>query len=209
MSNKTILKARGTAKFPWLNRPDTKFNLEGDFKVDVVLTPDEAQPLIDRLEAMQAEALKEAQAKKKGKRVKQADLPIQPELDEDGEETGNFVLRTKMKASGVSKKTGKPWSRKLPLFDAQGTPTNVRVGGGSEIIVAFEPSAYDSSSVGVGVTLRMEAVQVITLREGGGASSSSFGFGSVEGGFVASDEDNAGEPDTEAPQAEDEDGYDF
>ncbi|MCH2199767.1 MAG: hypothetical protein MK081_13390 [Flavobacteriales bacterium] len=182
------LQARGRAVFPKLNEPDTKFNPEGIFTTKLILSPEVADPLIAKLEAMQAEAVKKAQAKKKGKRVKQQDLPIQPAYDEDGNETGDYELKTKMKASGVSNKTGNPWTRKLPLFDSTGKPTNVQVGGGSEIICAMEASAYDSASIGVGVTLRLEAVQVVNLAAGGSRSASDFAFGSVEGGFVSTDE---------------------
>lgn len=199
-----MIKARGRAVFPKLNEPDTKFNPEGVYTTKLIMTPEEAEPLLAQLERMQDDAVKKAQAKKKGKRVKTQDLPIQPEYDEEGNETGNFELKTKMKASGVSQKTGKPWTRKLPLFDAQGNPTNVRVGGGSEIIVAMEPSAYDSASIGVGVTLRLEAVQVISLASGGGRDASGFGFGAVEGGFVSSGEDEV----APASDVEDEEGAD-
>ena len=199
------MQARGIAVFPRLNEPDTKFDAAGVYSTRLRMTADAAAPLLSRLEKMQEAAVAEAQAEKKGKRVKQQDLPIEPELDEDGNETGNFILKAKMKASGVSKKTGKPWSRKFPLFDSNGQPTNVNVGGGSEIVIAFEPSAYNSASIGVGVTLRLEAAQVIRVA-GMGQSSGNFGFAAVEGGFV----DEGDVPTGEEPVVTDSaDDYEF
>ena len=72
----------------------------------------------------------------------------------------------------------------------------------------MEPSAYDSASIGVGVTLRLEAVQVISLASGGGRDASGFGFGAVEGGFVSSGEDEVA-PTSDVEDEEGADEYEF
>lgn len=206
MSN--IMKVRGIARYPHLNEADTKFDDAGVFKTDLILDQETGAPIEARFEKMRAAQMAETQKKLKGKKAKEADLPIQPEYDDEGNETGNYVLRVKMKASGIVKKTGRAWSRKLPLFDAAGNPSSARVGGGSEIIAAFEPSAWANPKGECSVTCRLEAIQIIRLSEGGGASASRFGFGAVEGGYVAADADSA---DT-SPEADDEadtEDYDF
>ena len=195
------VQIRGIAKVPHLNDPDTKFDDAGVFKTDLVVAADVAEPLIARFEKMQAAKMDEYQKEKKGKRAKAADLPIQPELDEDGNETGSYIVRVKMKASGISKKTGKAWSRQLPLFDSVGNPTSARVGGGSDIIVAVEPASWSNPKGECSVTLRLEAVQVIRASGGGGRSAGAFGFGAVEGGFVASEDEEAAP--AAAPASED------
>ena len=206
MSN--IMKVRGTARYPHLNEADTKFDDAGVFKTDLILDQETGAPIEVRFEKMRAAQMAETQKKLKGKKAKEADLPIQPEYDDEGNETGNYVLRVKMKASGISKKTGKAWSRKLPLFDAAGNPSSARIGGGSEIIAAFEPSAWANPKGECSVTCRLEAVQIIRLSEGGGASASRFGFGAVEGGYVAADEDEA-DTGTEAGEEAEAEDYDF
>jgi hypothetical protein len=184
----TILHVRGVARFPWLNKPDTKFDSDGVFKVDLEIDADTAAPLIRKFNDMRAETMKEAQKALKGKKAKEADLPIFPKLDEDGNETGSFVLKAKMKASGISKKTGKPWQRSVPIFDAKGKPANPQIYGGSEIVVGIAPKAWSNPKGECSVTCYLEGVQVIKLSAGGGGgSAASLGFGVVEGGFVADD----------------------
>lgn len=92
-------------------------------------------------EKMAVEFCKE-QTKKTKKKVepKAADLPYFDEVDEDGNDTGRVIASFKSTASGVSKKTGKPWKRTVPLFDAKGQPIKKPVDGGSVLIVAYSAS---------------------------------------------------------------------
>lgn len=212
MANNTM-RVRGTARYPHLNEADTKFDDAGVFKTDIILDQETGSAIEQRFEKMRAAKLAETQKQLKGKKAKEADLPIQPEYDDDGNETGNYVLRVKMKASGISKKSGKAWSRQLPLFDAYGNSTKVRVGGGSEIIAAFEPAAWANPKGECSVTCRLEAVQVINPVEGGGGSASRFGFGEVDGGFKASEfavnEDSTDASSEAGDEADISEDYDF
>ena len=45
-----IVSPRGIAVYPWLNRPDTKFSADGDFKVTLKVDAAEASPLIKKLD---------------------------------------------------------------------------------------------------------------------------------------------------------------
>ena len=40
-----IVSPKGIAVYPWLNRPDTKFSADGDFKVTLKVSADEAARL--------------------------------------------------------------------------------------------------------------------------------------------------------------------
>lgn len=212
MSNPTM-QIRGIARYPWLNKPDTKFNDRGVFKTDLELEPEVAGPILEILEKMQAAEFARAKKERKGKKVKEADLPIQPKLDEEGEETGTFILKTSTYASGKSKKTGEHWNRKLPLFDGAGKPTHVRIGSGSEIIISVSVAAWTNAKGEVGVKFYLEAVQVIRVVAGSGASADKFGFGAVEGAYTsdeATDDDVGSEEDDEGEEDEgDEQSYDF
>ena len=74
------------------------------------------------------------------------------------------------------------------LFDASKPPKAIPYGtpiyGGSVVKVAGEFNPFFTQQVGVGVQLRMNAVQVIELVQGSGNSGDSFGFGGEEGGYV-------------------------
>jgi hypothetical protein len=187
---------KGTARYPYLNKPDTKFDADGVFKTDLVLSADDAETVDEVIQETLAEAAEMAKrqaaaAKKKGKKQtpKESDLPRAEVLDDDGEETGEVAFRFKSKASGVSQKTGKRWSRTMPLFDAKGRPSKANIYGGSVIKVAFTAVPWVNPKCEYGVKLQMEGVQIIELVSGGGQkSASALGFGE-EDGYVADDED--------------------
>lgn len=209
MSNE-ILRVKGVARYPWFNKPDTKFNEDGVYKCELEIGPEAGAAITQRFEAMQAAAQAEAQKAAKGKKVKLADLPIQPKYDDDGNETGNYILKASSYATGKNRKTGETYQRKLAIFDAKGKPTNVQVGGGSTVVLAVQPSTYNSATLGVGVKCYLEAVQVIELVSGGTRTADRFGFGVVEGGYEADDtqaNDNEPEAEDEAPSAAAD--YDF
>jgi len=52
----------GIAVFPNLNKPDTKFKADGEYKVKLRVTEDEAQPLIDKVAALAAKHLEDTRA---------------------------------------------------------------------------------------------------------------------------------------------------
>lgn len=206
---KKVLKLttpKGLASYVWLKQADTKFKPQGEYTVTLTLTAEDAQPLIDQLEPILAEAMVEQQAafevkmaeakgpqkakmKAKGE-MNQGDF-YSPEYDEDGEETGNVVFKFKMNASYIKKsKDGAEEVVKLTpqLFDAKGNKLKVcpNIGAGTGLKVNFSPNSYyTDASHQAGISLRMNAVQVIDLVEfGGGGNAGSYGF-DKEDGFEA------------------------
>lgn len=211
-SNKKEIKITpaGIALYPKLNEPDTKFKAEGQYSVKLRLSAEDAQELIEEIDSLADEAFDEALAEAKNerekKKIKRADPAYSAEEDEDGKETGNFLFNFKMAASGVSKKTGKEWTRTCPVFDAKRKPIdlkNIQIGSGSVVKVAYFLSPF-STAIGVGVSLRLEAVQVLERREWGSKDASAFGFGDEEG-FEA-EEENTGSVFNEGDDGEEKDG---
>lgn len=189
MAKNLIVTPKGIAVFPKLSEPDTKFKPEGEYtiKVKLPLNDQETQDLIGKLKtAFDAAPAEMARRDSKlvGKKLKRANLPYV--IDE---EEGTVTVTAKMKASGGGGTTGKkPWTRTPNVFDALKRRLDmkeVRVGGGSIVRVCFEPSAYFTAAVGCGVTLRLEAVQVIEVKTFGGGNAESFGFGEEEGDDIA------------------------
>jgi len=111
-------------------------------------------------------------------------------FDKETEEpTGQYEFRFKTAASGVNKK-GERWERTVPIFDAKGKPVkNLKeIWSGTVGKVAYSVSPYFVAGSGAaGITLYLEAVQIIELNAGGGRSASEFGF-SEEDGFDSSEE---------------------
>lgn len=201
----TIINVRGIARYPWLNKPDTKFDAAGKYKVDLEITADDAAALLPALEKLREQAKADFQKAAKGKKAKDADLPLFPQLDSEGNETGAYILRVGMKASGVSKKTGKPWNRAVPIFDAKMRPANPQIFGGSELVVSFKAQGWANPKGECGATCYLEGVQVIRLSSGsGGSSAAGLGF-KAQDGYSAEDDavtEEGGETSAEG-------GYDF
>lgn len=174
----------GIAQYPKLNAPDTKFVAEGVYTTKLELSGEAAQELSAFLDTKYQEAIAEAKKNNPGKKVKEADAPY------SWNDSGTLTVNFKMKASGVTK-DGKAWNRKPALFDAKGKPLDVgtNVGGGSTIIVNYTPSPFYTAMIGAGLSMRLEAVQVIDLKEGGGQSADKFGF-TEQDGFSAEETTN-------------------
>jgi len=193
-----ITTPKGIAVFPRLNDPDTKFVAEGQYSVRLRLSAEDAQPLIDRIDVLAQEMFDaekarlmkgDGKAKAKAKTLKMADKAYKEAVDDEGNETGEYEFNFKMKAQYTNKKTSKITKQKPKLFDASGKalPDSVSVWGGSIIKVAAQYMPF-ATAIGVGVSLRMNAVQVIDLVTSGGGNAGSYGFGE-EDGYTAPDAD--------------------
>lgn len=183
MATKTIVTPKGTARWPKLTTPDTKFNADGVYTVGLILEGADADGLIKTITAVRDEGYKEMCIKEKKKSLKMFDLPFKAETDSEGNETGRTVFTFKLKAKGKTKDGG-TYDRKVAVFDSKGKPTTAEVWGGSDIKVAFEPRVWFAAVHGVGLSLQLKAVQVINLVTKGQGDSKSYGF-SEEDGYVA------------------------
>lgn len=185
----SISTPTGTAIWPKLNEPDTRFKEEGEYQVTLRLLKKEAAPLIEVIKQAHKARYQE-ELKNTGKpKLKVHDLPV-AEVDGDDEA---IDLRFKAPASGTTRE-GKKWEKRIMLFDSKGKPLGdeaPRIGGGSRIRVNAEVSPWFVPALGVGVTLRLNAVQVIELHEGGMSSkaASAYGFTAEESGFTVGGEE--------------------
>lgn len=173
-----------TAVWPHLHAPDTKFNAGGVYStkgtpVDSNAGAKLAAEIDAAIDASVEEAKKDP--KNKGKKIKRADAPYSL-----NEETGEYTFNFKLNATGT-KKDGTTFTQAPALFDGKGNkiPAGVRIGGGSQIVVAYEISSFFTPLVGAGVTVRLKACQVLKLEQFGG-NASAFGFETTDDGFDAS-----------------------
>jgi hypothetical protein len=195
----------GIAVYPRLNAPDTKYKPEGEYSAKIRLSEDDAAPLMKRIDELAAAKFDEEknlllEAKKMSayKTLKMTDLPYKAVFDSEGEETGEVEFNVKMKAQYTAKDN--TVVKMTPrLFDASTPPQplapSVQIWGGSLIKVAGEFNPF-ATKIGVGVSLRLSAVQVITLVTGGskGSDAGSFGFeGEADGYQSAVEKDNDAE----------------
>jgi hypothetical protein len=104
-----------------------------------------------------------------------------------------------------SKSPGKVWGCEIPIFGASGDiPVTEEVWGGSKAIVAFQLQPWWTASLGFGIKLSIEAVQILELVSSNGArTATAFGFESVEGGYVPTVQEPVNEETPSVPAEED------
>jgi len=190
----------GTALWANLNTPDTKYKAEGKYTVKLAFEADtdisdlreQVSALIDAKYDEVVEEITEKLTKqgKKGLIKKTVDAiekvdPFKAEEDGDtGEETGRIIINAAMTASGISKKTNKPWKRKPDIFSARGKKLDrpPQIGSGSTMKLNVELFPYYApNDKTVGVSFRLNAAQLLTLVQFGERDASGYGFEEEEG----------------------------
>lgn len=174
-----ITTPAGIARYPWLNTPDTKWVKTGQYKTDLILTEEQldeplkvknaeydGMSLREILEKVRDDRFDEEYAKAKPavqKKLSKAD-PFHVEEDDDGEETGRYFIRAKLKA--LVKTETVEFEQAPRLVDAKKQELTENIYGGSIIKLNIEVvSYYSAKDKEVGVTLRVKAVQVLEMAE--------------------------------------------
>jgi len=213
-----FITPKGTAVYPRLSSPDTKFKPAGEYSAKIRLSSEDAAPMMAKIDGLIEEAYKAEQDRlvKAGKKaaaktLKYADKPYKEVLDDDGEATGEIEFNIKMKAQ-YTKKDGTVVKIAPKLFDAstppKSLPLSTAIWGGSTIKVAGEFNPF-ATAIGVGMSLRLSAVQVIKLVSGGSSSASDYGFDGEEGGYEAESSEFDGDEDSTSDAGTDDSDEDF
>ena len=203
MKHDQIVTPFGTAMWPYLNQPDDKF---GDpvYKVDLILENDDRTgAFLERLHAMWDDAEAEARRESGSKNPQMNPKPFFPEKDEEGAETGRWVLRLKAGATFKDKRTGTVRERRLDIVDSRKRPVHEQVGGGSVLACLVAPWAYYLAGKG-GLKLTLKAVQVKQLSQGGVDA-----FDEIEDGFETSGVASPGYDEEKQPFGAPDDGDDY
>jgi hypothetical protein len=181
-----MLKIKGNAQWAKVFEPDTRFNEDGEYSIQVIVPEEQAAHVCEQLDSMvNAKHVEAVKDNPKLKTVLSTRQAYTQDVDEAGNPTGNLVFKAKMKAL-VKSKDGQSWEQKPMVVDAKRTPMQgtALIGNGSLVNVAAEPVPYVMAATKqVGVTLRLKAVQVINLVEYGGSTASIF---DEEDGYVTS-----------------------
>ena len=171
----------GTARYPKLTTPDTKFDDAGVYSCKLILSKDDYEKLEAQINPW-FEKEYERHCKESGKKrlTRATKLPLRLNDDDEYE----------VYAKQVAQKTvqGKLVIFGVALFDSQGRKINgdINLGSGSTMRLGVEPTSWYVPSMGVGYTLRLKAAQIIELKEYEGGASG-FSFDAQEGGFVSED----------------------
>ena len=177
-----VVSPVGVSQYAWLTTPDTRFDETGHYKTNLILKAKDAQPLVTQINAEIKKSLTLAKEKAKGKSIKQAPSPFEDELI-DGKPSGNVIFKFKTKAKIITK-DGKVIPNRVALFDSTGKPMiDANVWSGSEMKVSAELIPYYTAMAGAGVSMRLRAVQITKLVEGGSSNAKGYGFDKVKDGY--------------------------
>ena len=176
-----VVSPVGISQYAWLTKADTEHDKDGVYKTNLLVKTDEAQPLIKQIDDEIAKSIKLAQETNK-KTQASPYPPYKAEVDAEGNETGYTVFKFKTKAK-IHAKDGTIIPNRVAIFDSKGTPlVDANVWSGSEMKVSAELIKY-STHIGAGVTMRLRAVQITKLIEGGNGNAKGYGFDEVDGGY--------------------------
>lgn len=180
-----VTTPKGRLIYPHIIKPDTKFDPQGVYDTQIVLMPSEALDiLLEKINvtyAVQINTVREANPKKQ---IKTADYPYKDEIDEDGNTTGNTVLHAKLKA--VGKNGDETWAQYPAIFDALCKPIKdkeISAWSGTIARISFHIVPFYTALAGAGVSLRLKAVQIINLVEGGDQTAKYYGFDEEKDGY--------------------------
>ena len=202
MAIQNYVTCKGKAIYPHLRTPDMFEGNDLGFTIRLMPSVEDAQKFEEFLlrELDKAAALPEFA----GKRLNAPDALIGMGETKEGDTV--FKFKTK---SSYRTKSGDIMNRVVPIYDSQGKPLpkNVDIGHGSIVKVAFSIHPYYKTKTVRGLTLYLNAVQVLELVERGDGDAASFGFGAEEGGYVAPAVPN--EDEDEIPFINTTEGADF
>lgn len=227
----TLTSDKGTFKYPRLNEPDfgtEKYpKPDGAFSTKLVMTQAEADAFVARkFKALEGKSLADlhAEAIEAGKTAfKELKVDVRKKLkqvtenpiyktiyDEETEEaTGNvefsFSMKYKVDEWKSGKKTGKKVTKSCVIFDAKGIrmAKAPNIWGGTIGKVSFTPSAYWVAGTGAaGLSLNLNAVQIISLVSNGEKTADQYGFGEEEGYEYAPPAEEADEFANETPKGD-------
>lgn len=186
---KNIIK--GKAMWAKVFTPDTKFDQNGVYSVNVLVPETEAAEICEYLDGIVEQRYQEeVKANPKKKNSLSTRPAYDDAYDQNGNPTGDVEFKFKLKAKG-QRRDGSIYIQKPVVVDAKRTPIDdTLVGNGSVVKVAFDPVPYVMASTKqVGVSLRLKGLQVIDLVEYSSGGSAIF---DEEEGYET---DNAAEPD--------------
>lgn len=179
---------KGIAQYPWVIDADTKYDKEGQYHIQLDVSKDSAKDMVTKLSAILDESLEQFQ-KEKGKKLNK--VPFFEELED-----GTLQFKFKQKRM-ITRKDGSKLEIKIPIFDTKGIPCSkdIKLGSGSTVKISYSVMPYyNATNKGVGLSLRLVALQVINLVEYSSGDAKSYGFDSDEEGYTSGATEDDSDP---------------
>lgn len=191
---------KGSLLFPHIYEPETYEGKDVGYTVNIKFDQKETDALMAVIDA-ELEKAKHSIKLKPGQK-----WSAEPFIGYREDKDGDIVFKFKAN-SQYTTKSGETHKVTIPVFDAHGKPIKdqLSIGNGTIAKIAYTLVPYWISKVVNGIKLRLDAVQIIDLKEYGEKDAKGYGFCEEEGGFSAPEEDDS--PFTE--EATDEDDGEF
>ena len=165
------ISPKGRTEWAKLWKPDTKFNVDGEFGTKLIMDNADATDIMSMLDAAHELAIKSAldETGKTRDKLRVTDPYVV------NQETGDVTIKLKLKAK-VTTKNGDKFDQKPLVVDAKRNPINkeIPLWNGSLVRVGFQVIPYYTSLAGAGLSLRLRSVQVIEALAGGSDATSLF-----------------------------------
>lgn len=171
----TLTTGIGTAIYPKLIVPDTKFNADGLYSCRITVSEEDFKAFRAQLEPIIEKAYK-ATCTAQGKEVKRANEPCK--INDSGEFEIYAKQAAKINVAPTADNPDGVVEFKIALFDSNVKPITEepKIGSGTKLRMSVTPYTWFVPSQGFGYTLRLKAVQIIDLKE-----YESTGFTATEG----------------------------
>lgn len=175
---------KGSLLFPHIYEPETYEGKDVGFTVNIKFDQKETDAFIAVIDK-ELEKAKHSIKLKPGQK-----WSAEPFLGYREDKDGDIVFKFKAN-SHYTTKSGETHKVTIPVFDAHGKPIKdpLSIGNGTIAKVAYTLVPYWISKVVNGIKLRLDAVQIIDLKEYGEKDAKGYGFGEEEG-FSAPEEDD-------------------
>lgn len=177
----TGVTPKGSLLFPHIYEPETYEGKDVGYTVNIKFDQKETDALIAVIDE-ELEKAKHSIKLKPGQK-----WSAEPFMGYREDKDGDIVFKFKAN-SHYQTKSGELHKVTIPVFDAHGKPIKdpLSIGNGTIAKIAYTLVPYWISKVVNGVKLRLDAVQIIDLKEYGQKDAKGFGFGAEEG-FSADD----------------------
>lgn len=185
MEERINLKMYATPKckalFPRLDKPETYQGQDVGYTIKVIMSDEDTK----KFQAFLEKKLEEYKALPQFKGKKWSAEPMLGM----GEYQNDVTFKFKKKSSWIDK-NGNVHNLRVPVFDSYGkemNPALTKIGNGSIVRVSFTPVPFNSTRMINGISLRLEAVQVLELKQynEGVQDAGSYGFETAGGGYKA------------------------
>jgi hypothetical protein len=175
----------GVLNYPWVNKPDTRYNPTGVFQTKISVPLEQAQDLIAQMERIRDDEFAKLDPQKSATFTKKDVYELefsQPDADATEAEkeafvpepTGNVIFKAKLNAV-VTPTEGDAFTQTVILIDGDEAPVTLPIWSGSKAMIRGQVVPWSNAAQKqTGVTLRMKAVKVLELVTGEGSTWGDF-----------------------------------